>query len=472
MAATYCFSGRGIEFFLQEPGRFISRPFVISRKTPARFRLKTLLLTCLLLAVVAILLINAAVAQALTVRAQPQLRYADWVYDPAIATPLLYPRPDDPNDPRAALGQPLIALDDARPLLLQFDDLANRGADFRAKILHCNGDWTPSNLTEVEYLNDYNDFPLYDFQTASGTKVAYQHYTFEVPRVKLSGNYVLLVYRGRNAADVVLTRRFMVFENQVNIGAKVSFSTNVQLRNTHQQVDLEIRYGSYPLLNPREDLRVVIRQNYRWDNALTGLKPFTVNEFDRRLEYRAFNGENAFPAGNEFRYFDIRRAQTRGFGVNTIERGGQQNTALLNFDAPQQGLAYVQQNDLDGQFAVENAETGRGATEADYWQVVFSLKMPEQQTPVYVVGGFNFFHLTEANRLIFNPTIGVYQATLPLKQGVYNYAYAVPGPNGAASTPPIEGSYSVTQNTYDILVYHRPPGARADRLVGYRVARP
>ncbi|WP_159137576.1 type IX secretion system plug protein domain-containing protein, partial [Klebsiella pneumoniae] len=70
------------------------------------------------------------------------------------------------------------------------------------------------------------------------------------------------------------------------------------------------------------------------------------------------------------------------------------NTALLNFDTPQSGLAYVQQNDLDGQFAVENAETGRGATEADYWQVVFSLKMPEQPQPVYVVGGFNFFHLT------------------------------------------------------------------------------
>jgi hypothetical protein len=437
--------------------------------------LKTLLLTTLLLAVVLVLLLNGAIAQVLGERqrrvARPELRYADWIYDPTIATPLLYPAGNNPGDPANALNPPLIALEEDRPLQLEFDDLASRGSDFRAKIIHCNSDWTPSALSEVEYLSDYNDFPLYDFQTAAQTKVPYQHFTFTVPKVKLPGNYVLLVYRGRNPADVVLTRRFMVFANRVTVGAKVSFSTNVQQRNTHQQVDFDIRYGSYPILNPREDLRVVIRQNYRWDNAVTGLKPFNVNEFDRQLDFRFFNGENSFPAGNEFRYFDIRGTQSRGFGVNTIERRADGNFALLNFDTPQQGLAYIQTSDFDGQFVVDNTETGRGATSSDYWQVVFTLKTPERDTPAYVVGGFNFFALTEANRLTYNPVLGAYQVTIPLKQGVYNYAYALPGPHGKALTTPLEGSYSDTQNTYEVLVYHRPVGARADQLVGYRVVK-
>ncbi|MBC7893453.1 MAG: DUF5103 domain-containing protein, partial [Sphingobacteriaceae bacterium] len=237
-------------------------------------------------------------------------------------------------------------------------------------------------------------------------------------------------------------------------------------------VDFDIQYGSYQILNPREDLRVVIRQNYRWDNALTGLKPFTVNEFDRKLDFRAFNGENSLPAGNEFRYFDIRSTQTRGFGVNATERRADQNAALLNFDTPQQGLAYLQTEDFDGQFIIDNTETHRGATEADYWQVVFSLKTPERPQPVYVLGGFNWFNRSEGNRMTYNPTLGVYQLALAFKQGVYNYTYAV---ETAATQPldtvPIEGSYSVTQNTYEILVYHRPPGSRADELVGYRVVK-
>jgi len=434
--------------------------------------LKTLFLTCLLAAVILILVINFAIAQRLSERTAPQLHYTDWVYDARIATPLLYPRGATEGDPANTLAPPLLSLGEDRPLVLEFDDLGGRGDGFRARILHCNWDWTPSVLNAVEYLSDYNDFPLYDFQTAVQTKVPYQHYTFGVPPVKLPGNYLLLVYRGRNAADVVLTRRFMVYTNRLGINARVSFSTNVRQRDTHQQVDFDIQYGSYQILNPREDLRVVIRQNYRWDNALTGLKPFTVNEFDRKLDFRAFNGENSLPAGNEFRYFDIRSTQTRGFGVNAIERRADQNAALLNFDTPQQGLAYLQTEDFDGQFIIDNTETHRGATEADYWQVVFSLKMPERPQPVYVLGSFNWFNRSEGNRMTYNPTLGVYQLALAFKQGVYNYTYAVEtSATQPLDTVPIEGSYSVTQNTYEILVYHRPPGSRADELVGYRVVK-
>jgi hypothetical protein len=32
----------------------------------------------------------------------------------------------------------------------------------------------------------------------------------------------------------------------------------------------------------------------------------------------------------------------------------------------------------------------------------------------------------------------------------------------------IEGSFSSTENTYEVFVYHRPPASRADQLVSYR----
>ncbi len=62
-----------------------------------------------------------------------------------------------------------------------------------------------------------------------------------------------------------------------------------------------------------------------------------------------------------------------------------------------------------------------------------------------------------------------YRAVILLKQGVVNYNYAVVDKaSGRADEAYVEGNYATTENDYDILVYNRPPAARADKLVGYR----
>ena len=55
--------------------------------------------------------------------------------------------------------------------------------------------------------------------TASTPRVPYIHYTFQIPRVNRSGNYIIKVYRGRDESKTLLTRRFMVYDNQVALGA-------------------------------------------------------------------------------------------------------------------------------------------------------------------------------------------------------------------------------------------------------------
>ena len=43
------------------------------------------------------------------------------------------------------------------------------------------------------------------------------------------------------------------------------------------------------------------------------------------------------------------------------------------------------------------------------------------------------------------------------------------GARGAAPTEVyFEGSHQETENQYDLLVYYRPPGTRADLLIGYQ----
>ena len=63
---------------------------------------------------------------------------------------------------------------------------------------------------------------------------------------------------------------------------------------------------------------------------------------------------------------------------------------------------------------------------------------------------------------------GIYHAKILLKQGIYNYIYALEKPNKERDDRTLEGSYRQTTNDYDILVYYSPFGARTDYLLGYR----
>lgn len=424
--------------------------------------------TSLLMAVGLIFLVNHLIAQAIENRKPAGLIFEDFIYDEALKSPLLYPTTGGANA-NGTLQPPILNLAGGGTLRTEFDWLGREQPSFKAKIIHCNADWQKSALNDVEFLPDFNEFPIYDVRIAQGTKVGYSHYSLELPRVKLSGNYLLVVYKGRRETDVVFSRRFMVYDPQISAGGRVSFAQDVSRRNTHQQVDFSLKYGSYPVLNPRQDLYVVLRQNFRWDRQVAGLKPYMLSEFDRTVEYRFFNNENLFPGGAEFRIFDIRSRLAKGVGVARLESQPGFNAVTLYPDDPQAGKTYMQTEDLDGQFAISTRDD---FGDPDYFPVTFTLKMPERddkRTP-YVLGAFNFFERTGANQMHYDAAAEGYQATILVKQGVYNYTYTVPDAAGKISNDAeIEGSYSLTRNTYEIFVYHRSPGSRADQLVGYQV---
>jgi hypothetical protein len=67
----------------------------------------------------------------------------------------------------------------------------------------------------------------------------------------------------------------------------------------------------------------------------------------------------------------------------------------------------------------------------------------------------------------YNSGKGVYELSLYLKQGFYNYQYFVDSPQ--LSSDYFEGSHFETENVYEVLVYYRPFRPNADLLVGYFV---
>ncbi len=400
----------------------------------------------------------------------PNLQLSDQVYEPNIKTVLLYPAQNIADDPNRSLYPPVLNIESNQPLVAEFDDLSARYRGFRCKIKHCNADWTASTLNDIEFTYQYNDFAIEQYAASFNTKIPYYHYRFEVPRLKLSGNYVLVVYEDRRPAKLILSKRFMVYESRVSVVPNVRMSTGIMEQQTHQQVDFDINYGRYEIISPQEDMKVVVRQNARWNKTITTLKPSNVRVFDGRLEYRPFDLSNNFWAGNDFRWFDTRLARGSGMSVAEMQQLPEHTVAYLRPDSPSgSGGVFLQANDLNGQFIIENKEASNNALEADYLNIVFTLKMPElTDAQVFVNGAFCQWLTTDANLMGYDPATGAYKASIFVKQGVVNYDYLIMK-DKQPDERTIEGSYSASTNDYEIFVYHRPPAARSDLLIGYRL---
>jgi hypothetical protein len=391
-------------------------------------------------------------------------RFEDFVYDASIRSVQCYRAT---GGPEAVLQPAVISLGQEQPILLEFDRLNAGPQRLVAKLVHCNADWTPSGLNESQYLNDFNEFFITDVQNSINTRVPYVHYRFRVPRVKLSGNYVLQV--SEEGGGLLLTRRILVYQNLVAVAAKLGAPTGPEGKAARQPVEFNIFYKDYELVNPAQEVRAVMRQNHRWDNAKVYARPTFVRDDQRRLEYVFFDAKDHFLGLSEFRPFDTRSIRFKGLGIDRINLEASPIEVILQSDRSRDGLAYSQDPDVDGKMLYGNREFGNSIVNADYTWVDFELKTGEvQNAGVYILGGLTDWQLTDEARMRYNQERQAYTGRLLLKQGYYNYHYAL---KTASSITPdatyFEGSHFATGNTYDILIYYRPPGSRADLLIGY-----
>ena len=402
--------------------------------------------------------------------AQP-LRYYDYVYDPAVRSVQCYAPGGQATD---VLAPPIVPLSQPQPVVLEFDVLGEQQPPrLTARLVHCDRGWQPSQLTDLQFLDEINEFNFPNYRISVNTKVPYYHYALQLPRVKLSGNYLLVVQNGAGAP--LLSRRVLVYENQVVAYLRPGIvAGGLAARYAYQQLDFGLNYSAVELVNPAQEVHVVLRQNFRWDNARYNLAPTFVRDAERRLDYQYFNYENAFPGLSEYRYFDTRSLQAPGLGVARLLRQATPVGAELLAETTRNGLAYNQYPDANGQRVFENREFGSGAINGDYAQVTFTLQAAQPAPgPVYAFGALSDWQLRDEFRLRYDSASQTYVGRALLKQGYYNYSYAVgPARAGTAPAPPdeiyFEGTHTETENQYDLLVYYRPPGTRADLLIAYQ----
>jgi hypothetical protein len=344
---------------------------------------------------------------------------------------------------------------------LHFDDLGLSYPSFYFRIIHCQSDWKPSPLSEIEYLADFNDVPLRNHETSIGTKVPYLHYTVPLPNLKVSGNYVAMVYNKRNKKDTVLCVRFSVAEQQVTAQTTISFAKTNSLRASHQSIDFKLNIPANLNYSGDDQLTIQVRQNHSSENLLKKLPTGQFNLQENSLSFPFFGQENAFPGSNEFRLIDLRSTQQKLSFVDKIITDEKINMINTQIEQPQGLYPYIQRNDLNGSYIIESYENRENPLQADYVQCTFRLKSTITEEEMYVIGGFNDYKLTSKMKL--NPTSGLLENTQILKQGIYNYQYKSKNPSNTT----LEGNYAQTENLYEVLVYFQKPGTRYDALVGY-----
>ncbi len=370
------------------------------------------------------------------------------------------------------LSNPVLDLGEEGKLILKFDDLSGEVKNYSYTILHCDASWNESFVAQHEYLEGFANNPLTDYARSFNTTFSYVNYRLELPneqvKFRLSGNYVLVVYEG-NKENVVLTRRFYVVEPLVQIEGTVRRATHDAFKGENQEVDFTVYHEKLRINNPREEVKVVLMQNNRWDNAIRDLKPLFIRNNTLVYDY---NRENVFPAGNEFRYFDTRSRRINGEGVlETTFYRPYYHVTLIPGEV-RANKRYFPYREMNGKFVVESQEMVRDFdVECDYQFVHFSLPLeaPLLGGTVNVFGALSNWNANKSNEMTWNFETGRYELTLLLKQGYYNYLF-VYVPQGATTADHVnlEGSFWETENDYQIFVYYRDMAGRYDRLVGYR----
>ena len=392
--------------------------------------------------------------------AQKSLQTEDKTYEPQIRTVLCFA-----SNPSQGLP-PATAKLEAQNLMLEFDDLQEDRNNYYVRLMHCNYDWSKSMLHDLDILRDYNEFPINDYSYSMNTPIPYVHYRFLLPTVKVPGNYLIMVYRDGNKSDLILTKRILIFQGLTSLSQDDNISGLGNLRSTNQALNFTVNYGRIEVINPSSSVHVTIRQNQRWDNASKDVVPNIIREDIRQLEYRFFDMDNTFSAGNEFRFVDFRSLNSPGINTARIDKSQKPFVIQVAQDAPRNNMAYTQFPDKNGGFIIENLDTRQDPwTSCNYVQVDFTLRTSKLDQDVYVIGGYNNWMQSEENKMTYNN--GMYTCRQLLKQGFYDYQYWVSPVGKSKNGNLVEGNYFQTENLYEVLVYYRPYQPNADLLVGY-----
>ncbi len=383
----------------------------------------------------------------------------DLVNDPDYIKTVTFNRPPENMLPIYELGE---------VITISFDDVIGDEADYFYQIEHYDYDWTPSALFKNEFLTGVDDRRIINYRNSFTTLQSYSHYELNIPNqftegLKVSGNYMIHFYN--DDQELLFSRKFMVVENLASVGVAVRRSRDLEFVQSKQRLEFFVDSDKINFINPNENLKVALIQNTDLTTVIYNIKPqFNI----ANKQVYNYDGATSFWAGNEYLNFENRDFRSPNINIDYVRRNDLYESFLF-IDRSRVLQDYTYNPDINGNFLVTTSLNEDNAVQAEYLYVHFKMDpitaLPKNSA-VFVTGNFNGHQFQEENMMKLNPTTGLYEATILLKQGFYNYRYTVVDPAGNIIPGAVSGNKWQTENEYTILAYYREPGARYDRLIG------
>jgi len=393
----------------------------------------------------------------------------DYIYKSNIRSVKLYKSGD-------IFSYPVINLNSPEQFELHFDDMDGDIKNYYYSYQLCNADWTPSTLFTTDYIRGFQSNRITTYRGSSIAFTRYTHYQAFLPDRNCipsrSGNYLLKVFLNDDTSKLVFTRRFLVLDNKLPVAASVALPFSGRYMRTHQRVQVAVNTSSARLNTfSQQDIRIAVVQNFVWSSSIFLDRPTIY-----RGNYFEYSDDAlSFPGGREWRWLNLTSIRLMSDRMKDMKKGIASTDVFVKPDIDRNKQVYVYYRDNNGLYSIENSDGNNPFWQSDYVYTHFTYIPPGNQPypgrNIYLFGELTNYAIDDSSRMIFNEETGVYEKTLFLKQGYYNYSY-VTAPNNAQpeeafSSESTEGNNQITENTYMVLIYYRAFGGRSDELIGY-----
>ena len=371
---------------------------------------------------------------------------------------------------------PIINLHSLEDMDLYFDDLDGDIKNYYYTFQLCNSDWSPTDLRPFDYIRGFQTTRISTYRNSSIAFVRYTNYYVRLPERNCvptkSGNYLLKVFLDNDTTKLVFTKRFLIVDTKASISGQVLQPYSASIFRTHQK--LQVGVTLIPQINVfnQQDIKVVLLQNYAWPMASYLTRPTIY-----RGNYFEYTDEtaNSFPAGKEWRWIDLRSIRLMSDRMHRLDKQPTRTDAYVKPDNERKQQLYYYYRDMNGFYSIENTDNVNPFWQSDYVYTHFTFFPPGNvQYPgrdIYLFGEFTNYATNENSKMEFNMEKGVYEKTILLKQGFYDYSYVtvpvVKRDGEQISFENTEGNYANTENVYLVLVYYRSFGGRYDELIAF-----
>lgn len=369
------------------------------------------------------------------------------------------------------LSMPVYNLSGGDRLELHFDDMDPRVKSYYYMYQLCDYNWQPVNLSPFDYVKGFTQMRITNYRFSSIAYTRYTHYQVILPETnsvpQRSGNYLLKVFLDGDTSKLAFTRRLLVLDSKSAIAAQIIQPFTPQAYTTHQRIKFTVNIDGLNTFNANQQVKVVVLQNYRWDNAQSNIPPTFIR--GNSLEYNAEN-HFVFPGGKEWRWLDLRSFRLQSDRVKSADYKKNTTDIYVQPDVDRSSQRYMYYPDLDGLYQVVTYETINPYWQGDYATTHFNYVTPNRSAypdkDVYLYGQLTDYQFDASTKMAYNADKAAYETNLFLKQGYYSYGYVLVDKNDPTKKTDVDGNYFETENTYTILVYYKSFTDRSDQLIG------